>query len=111
MNGLTILLLAGFIGAIMLMVIRLTRAIIDNFQTGQAVRLALAGRIGRMRYGRMLAGRRVNLNEFLHQRPLTEIEAGMRRCRACPATTECDRFLEQGVSSEQAPEFCPEKFR
>lgn len=111
MNGLTILLLAGFIGAIMLMVIRLTMAIIGNFQTGQAVRLALAGRIGRMRYGRMLAARRVNLNEFLHQRPLTEIEAGMRRCRACPATTECDRLLEQGVTSEQAPEFCPEKFR
>ena len=111
MNGVTILLLAGFIGAIMLMVIRLTMAIIGNFQTGQAVRLTLAGRIGRMRYGRMLAMRRVNLNEFLHQRPLTEIEAGMRRCRACPATTECDRTLAPGVTSEQAPEFCPEKCR
>lgn len=111
MNGLTILLLTGFIGAIMLTVIRLAVAITGNFQAGRAARLELAGRIGRMRYGRMLAGRRIDLNEFLHQKPLTEIEAGMRRCRACPATAECDRILDKGMIRERALEFCPQKLR
>lgn len=110
MNGLTILLLTGFIGAIMLTVIRLAVAITGNFQAGRAARLELAGRIRRMRYGRMLAGR-IDLNEFLHQKPLAEIEAGMRRCRACPATAECDRILDKGMTSEPALEFCPQKLR
>ncbi len=111
MNGLTILLLTGFIGAIALTVIRLAVAIMGNFQTGRAVRLELAERAGRMRYGRMLTGRRVNLTEFLHETPLVEVEAGMRRCRDCPATAECDSILDKGITTEDAPDFCPQKLR
>ncbi len=86
--------------------VRMVLAIGHNFRWGLMFRRRFAERIRSLRLSKMLAHLGVNQAEYLHSRPVSDIEMHMRRCNACDNKGECDDKLE-GEAPTDNYDFCP----
>ena len=108
MNPLTLAAI-GLIAVILAVTgIRMLLAIGTNFAIGRQVRAGLRHRVTRLRLGRMLARRGIELDSYLHEVPMTDLEGQIRACENCEQTTVCNRTLAKG-GTDSASEFgfCP----
>lgn len=108
MNPLTLAAI-GLIAVILAVTaVRMLLAIGTNFAAGRAVRAGLRHRVTRLRLGRMLARRGIDVNTYLHEMPMTDLEGQIRACENCEQTTACNHTLAKG--GRDAPSdlgFCP----
>ena len=104
MNYLTI----SFIALIGLLLsytgLRLFKAIHGNFHTAAALRNQYAQRIRLLPMYKMLRMRGIELNHFLSQSPVAEIETRIRNCESCNKDRECQTALKE--KTEQDFSFC-----
>ncbi len=77
-----------------------------NYLTGRRFRRQLAERVNRLRLGRMLARRGIDVQEYLHRVPVVRLEQEARACEGCDQTATCDRTLARATSAA-ALDFCP----
>ena len=88
--------------------IRMVLAIGTNFTVGRQIRAGLRHRVTRLRLGRMLARRGIDLDTYLHEMPMTDLENHIRACENCEQTTACNRTLAKGGSDSPSDlGFCP----
>jgi hypothetical protein len=81
-------------------------AIARNVETGMKYREDLARKLDRLRLGRMLAALGVNINRYLNNERIVDIDRQMRRCSACANTATCDDRLRQGKVAPDNIGFC-----
>ncbi len=95
------------IGAMLsLFTILLAVAIGRNVKTGNRYRAELARRIEQLRLSGMFKALGIDVDQLLHQRPIAEIDAQLRRCAECTKKTSCDEDLAGGETP--TPEnYCP----
>jgi len=103
----SILLLLILSVAILMTAVLLIIAIRKNFHVGQSFRVQLMEKIESIRFGRMLIKHNVNLQQFLHDRPTSNIESQIRNCYVCDKTSACDSVLDKSVFSDKELDFCP----
>ncbi|MDH5515663.1 MAG: DUF6455 family protein [Gammaproteobacteria bacterium] len=96
---LLLLLLAVFI-------IWLPAAIIFNVRAGTAYREKLAGKIEKMRLGKMLAALGVDINAYISNERGVDIHDHVARCNQCSNTRECDERIAQGDVAADDIAFC-----
>ena len=84
----------------------LPRAFVVNFKTGMVYREKLAGQIGRLRLGNMLAALGVDTEAYISKERAVDIREQMTRCKACENTNVCDEALEQKVVTADEIGFC-----
>jgi hypothetical protein len=84
----------------------LLRSIVKNSQQGILFREKLLGRVKSERLHPMLGKLGIDDQDYLHSNRVNEIEKHISRCQQCSNTSQCDRELEQGLSSK-VEEYCP----
>ncbi len=85
----------------------LTIAISGNVRVGQRFREKLMERLKQLPFNRMLGKRNLDVNDYLHNMPVTDIEKQLRNCDECTAKEECKETLEDEEKSEKDYSFCP----
>lgn len=76
--------------AIAYVILCLAIAIVFNVKTGILYRRKLAHKINDLRLGRMLMLLGIDINRYLHQERVIDINDQMARCIACENTQTCD---------------------
>ncbi len=84
----------------------LTIAIIFNFRSGLKYREKLAGKIEKLRLGKMLAALGINIDEYVCSARAVDINDQISNCSACANTRECDDRLADGSISSDDIGFC-----
>ena len=78
------------------MAIVIPTAIIFNIRAGIRYRKRLAQRLNQLRISGMLNALGIDVNQYLHQEYIHEINNHMTRCSECENTDQCDRELATG---------------
>ena len=100
---LSILLLGLLLATFMVL---LPVAIIFNTRAGMKYRQALAGRLERLRLGKMLVALGIDTDSYLSGERAVTIREHMDRCSACQNTGECDTRLAEGTMDADSIGFC-----
>jgi hypothetical protein len=93
MNVVSLLVVVAIAMLAIFMAIRISVAILGDFQTGRQFRRALTERVRRLRLQRMLERRGIDADEYLHHQPIVDIEKRIRACESCDSTQQCDIAL------------------
>ena len=83
----------------------LITAIHFNFQRGTDLRNQYTQRVRLLPTNKMLRLRKFDLNQLLHNLPVTEIERVIRNCETCIEGKDCQTILK--TNAEQDFSFCP----
>ena len=89
-----------------LFVLLLPIAIVFNFRAGLKYREALAGKIEKLRLGRMLVALGIDIDEYVSTERGVDIYQHMNRCKACTNTEECDDRLGSDNIDSGNIKFC-----
>lgn len=89
-----------------LFVLLLPIAIVFNFRAGLKYREALAGKIEKLRLGRMLVALGIDIDEYVSTERGVDIYQHMNRCKACTNTEECDDRLGSDDIDSSNIKFC-----
>lgn len=76
-----------------------------NYLTGWRFRQQLSERVNRLRLGRMLARRGINVQEYLHRIPVVQLDREARACEGCNQTRTCEEVLARGTAGTSL-DFC-----
>jgi hypothetical protein len=106
MNTLVLIAIGLLVAGLAIALVLLPLAIAMNVETGMKYRRDLAERLDRLRLGRMLAALGVNINRYLNNERIVDIDQQMRRCSACTHTKTCDDKLKEGDVAADNIGFC-----
>ncbi len=81
-------------------------AIVFNVRAGMAYREKLAGKIEKMRLGKMLAALGVDIDAYISNERGVDIHDHVTRCKQCSNTSECDERISQGDINADEIAFC-----
>ena len=84
----------------------LPAAIVFNVRAGVAYREKLAGKIEKMRLGKMLAALGVDIDAYTSNERGVDIHDHVTRCNQCINTGECDERISQGDINADDIAFC-----
>jgi len=84
----------------------LPAAIVFNVRAGMAYRERLAGKIEKMRLGKMLAALGVDIDAYISNERGVDIHDHVVRCNQCTNTNECDERISQGNINADDIAFC-----
>lgn len=107
MNLLSVVFLSAVMLLAVLMVSRMSYAILSNFYAGRQFRRALAERVRRLRLNRMLERRGISPDHYLHHWPVIDIERHVRACEGCDGAPVCDKALASSRTTVSELAFCP----
>ena len=94
MSMITILLtIILFVAMFVLFAILLPLAIIFNVRTGKAYREKLAGKIEKLRLGKMLSALGIDIDTYIARERGVDIHKHMNNCKACSNLEECDERI------------------
>ena len=85
---------------------RLASVIFANVKNGMLFRSLLSKRVNSLRLGKMLAALGVNVDKYLHEEKVLDIENQIERCTQCENTDACDDNLEKGTISIDSIDYC-----
>lgn len=100
---LTFILIAG---VFVLFVVLLPVAIIYNVKAGLIYRERLAGKIEKLRLGKMLPALGIDIETYISSERGIDIHRHMNRCQECSSLEECDERMEQGGITADDIGFC-----
>ena len=107
MSMITILLtIILFVAMFVLFAILLPLAIIFNVRTGKAYREKLAGKIEKLRLGKMLSALGIDIDTYIARERGVDIHKHMKNCKACSNLEECDERLDRGGITADEIGFC-----
>ena len=86
--------------------LRLAYVIYANVKNGMLFRTLLAKRVGNLRLGKMLTALGINVDKYLHEEKVLDIEAQIERCTACENTDTCDDNLQNDAISIDTIDYC-----
>ena len=103
-----IYLLAGIMAAALLITlfVFLPAAIVFNVKAGMAYRDRMAGRIEKLRLGKMLSALGIDIDTYISKERGTVIHTNLTRCMDCENTGKCDDQLEHGNITIDSIGFC-----
>ena len=91
------LLAGGILGLFLLYVImRMSYVIMRNVIVSMEFRKNLAGKVHSLRLNKMLGALGIDVNRYLHNERILDIEEHIDKCTACQNTDTCDEQLAQG---------------
>ena len=94
MNFLTVIFIVVMAALFIYTAIRLSTAIQVNFTTSNRLRQQFAERIRMLRMFPMLRKRGIDIDSYLANLPISEIEQQIRSCESCDRQDECRSALE-----------------
>ena len=101
------LLVAGLLGILItVFVVFLFTAIIFNMKTGERYRSMLANKLVNLRLNKMLGALGVDVNTYLHNESIVDIQNQMARCTECENTDQCDDRLSNNEIAAADIDFC-----
>ena len=95
-----------FVAMIVLFAVVLPLAIYFSVRTSRANREKLAGRIEKLRLGKMLSLLGIDIDTYIARERGVDIHQHMSRCKSCSNLDECDERLEQGDITADDIGFC-----
>ena len=100
--------LAAILGLVVVLIfaVLLPLAIGTNVKAGLVYREKLAGRIEKLRLGKMLSALGIDIDAYVSQVRSVEIHEHMTRCKACENVEKCDEKLEGGDIAPDTIDFC-----
>jgi hypothetical protein len=97
----------GILGLFMLYVVmRMSYVIMRNVIVGMEFRKNLARQINALRLNKMLAALGIDVNSYLHQERVIDIEEQIGKCSACQNTAICDDQLAKGTIQPGNIDYC-----
>jgi hypothetical protein len=84
----------------------LPAAIVFNVRAGMAYREKLAGKLEKMRLGKMLAALGVDIDAYISNERGVDIHDHVTRCNQCASTSECDERISRGDINADDIAFC-----
>lgn len=81
-------------------------AIVFNVRAGELYREKMAGRIEKLRLGRMLGALDIDIDTYISRLQGVDIHTQMERCRTCTKLDRCDESLAQDHLSIDDIGFC-----
>ena len=85
---------------------RLAYVIYANVKNGMLIRSLLSKRVGNLRLSKMLAALGVNVDKYLHEEKVLDIENQIERCTQCENTDICDENLQKGTITVDTIDYC-----
>jgi uncharacterized protein DUF6455 len=107
MNILPIIIIVSILLAFAILLIRLTLTISGNIKTGKRFREKLLDRLNQLPIKKMIGRRDIDVDKYLHNVPMTDIENQLRNCDKCAVKEECEETLEKEETSKINYSFCP----
>lgn len=107
MNLIGIIFVIGVLGLLVMTGFILAAIISGNFRTGQRLRKGFAQRVRMLRLRRMLERRKINVEAYLHDAMIHDIDRHIRICEGCEKLKECDASLNAVGKKETDLSFCP----
>ncbi len=95
-----------FAALLVLFVVILPVAIIFNVRAGMVYREKLAGKIEKLRLGKMLSALGIDIDTYISSERGVDIHKHMNRCVTCSSLEECDERLERGGVTADDIGFC-----
>ena len=96
MDILTVI-IGGILALFMLYVLlRMSYVIMRNVIVGMEFRKNLARQVNALRLNKMLTALGIDINRYLHNERIIDIEQQIDKCAACENTETCDDQLEKG---------------
>ncbi len=105
MSYVSIIIFTLIILLILVSVVVMAIAILDNFKTGERLRDEMARRVRFLRLDKMLSKRNIKREQYLHVETVTNIENQIRSCESCSVTRKCDEALKENSPADLS--FCP----
>jgi len=88
------------------MVVTIFSAIIFNIKAGIKYRHNLARQLDQLRISNMLRALGIDINLYLHQERINEINSQMIRCSECNNTDRCDEDTKTGNTDPEGISYC-----
>lgn len=103
-----IYLLAGITAAALILTffVLLPATIVFNVKAGKAYRDKLAGKIEKLRLGRMLSALGIDIDAYISKEHGTVIHTNLTQCMDCKNTDQCDEQIEHGNITIDTIGFC-----
>ena len=86
--------------------LRLAYVIYINVKNGMLFRSLLSKKVGSLRLGKMLTALGINVDKYLHEEKVLNIENQIERCTQCENTDACDDNLDNGTISIDSIDYC-----
>jgi hypothetical protein len=81
-------------------------AIIFNLKSGEKYRQSLVNKLDQLRLAKMLGALGIDVNAYLHQERIVDIQKQMKHCADCENTNQCDEKLSTNKIAADDIEFC-----
>ncbi|MDH5436352.1 MAG: DUF6455 family protein [Gammaproteobacteria bacterium] len=81
-------------------------AIVFNFNLGKKYRQPVAKKVHQLRLGKMLNALGIDINDYLYNERMIDIQNQIVRCEACNNIEECDEKLADDHLDASEIDFC-----
>jgi Family of unknown function (DUF6455) len=92
---------------IVLIAFTLTIAIKQNFNVSQQLRIKLMDKLKQLPFYKMLTRRDIDINEYLHDQQINDIEIQLKNCNECSPNKKCAEVLAKEDKPGIDYSFCP----
>lgn len=82
-------------------------ALKQNFNISQQLRAKLMEKLKQLPFHRMLSKRNIDVNKYLHDIPINDIENQLQSCSECATNKKCEEVLATADKSDVDYSFCP----
>ena len=106
MNILTLVIAGVMTVLVIAFVLFLFVAIIFNLKAGEKYRQSLVTKLDELRLAKMLGALGIDVNSYLHQERIIDIQKQLKRCSDCENTDQCDDNLSNNKITAGDIEFC-----
>jgi len=106
METISIILLSIIAALLIFTAIFMIYAIRINIIKGGLFRQNLVNRVSNLRIHRMLRTLGIDIDRYLHQESILDIQEQMKICSECQNTDDCDRELERGTVHPNNISYC-----
>jgi hypothetical protein len=97
----------GILGLLLLYVImRMSYVIMRNVTVSMEFRKNLASTVHTLRLNNMLGALGIDVNRYLHNERILDIEEHIDKCTSCQNTDTCDEQLAQGSITASNIDYC-----
>lgn len=108
MNTFSILVLVLIALLLCYTAIRLFSGVLADFKRGQNVRQAILDRMHLLPISKLLKKTDININEYVSNKPVHELDTELRNCESCAQNEACvDGLNKAGTDTEAILESCP----
>ena len=91
---------------VLYVIMRMSYVIMRNLIIGMEFRKNLARKLHALRLNKMLTALGIDINSYLHNERVIDIEEQIDRCSSCQNTDTCDDQLDSGTIQASNIDYC-----